>query len=309
MKSAIVTGANGFIGSAVVRKLLDEKIRVFAIVHNGNTCNLPNHPLLSIVSCDLNKYKELNTLIDKDNYDYFFHFAWNGSAGDARSDYELQLNNVKNSLDAIVVAKQLGCSRFIAAGSIIEHESIAATYTDKNRPGVNYIYGSAKTTFHLMGAPLAAKIGIELIWGNITNAYGVGELSPRLVNTTIRKCINGITPEFTSGTQRYDFIYIDDIANAFFLIATKGVPFRSYTLGSSNSKPLKSFLIEMQNAIAPDIEFKFGDIPFTGVDLPEECFDCTNLQKDTGFVATISFSEGCKKTYQWLKEVMDEQSL
>lgn len=58
----------------------------------------------------------------------------------------------------------------------------------------------------------------------------------------------------------------------------------------------------MRAAIAPDLEFKFGDIPFTGIDLPLDAFDCEETEQDTGFRARISFGEGCKRTMNWWKE-------
>lgn len=198
--------------------------------------------------------------------------------------------------------KKLGCSRFVFAGSIVEKECLAAAYTGGNRPGLGYIYGGGKVAAHILCSSVAAAEGIDLLWGEITNAYGVGEVSPRLVNSTIRKCIAGVSPEFTAGTQNYDFVYIDDVARAFRLIGENGKPFTSYVIGSSAAKPLKEFLIEMKDAIAPELPFKFGDVPFTGIDLPLSDFDCRKTEEDTGFKAGISFAEGCRRTFEWWKE-------
>ena len=147
-----------------------------------------------------------------------------------------------------------------------------------------------------------AQIGIDLRWAKITNAYGAGELSPRFVNTTIRKIINDEPLQFTSGTQNYDFVYIDDVARAFYLIGENGKPFCHYLIGSSDAKPLREFVLEMKAALAPDKEFVFGDVPFTGVNMPLSDFDCSITEKDTGFRATIPFGEGVKKTMDWIKE-------
>lgn len=179
---------------------------------------------------------------------------------------------------------------------------MAAAYTQGNRPGLGYIYGGGKLIAHVMCMSVAAQIGIDLIWPEITNAYGVGERSPRLVNTTIQKCIRNEPPQFTSGVQNYDFVYIDDVARAFRLIGEKGKPFHEYLIGSSQARPLREFLLEMQAAIAPELEFRFGDVPFTGIDLPLERFDCSQTEADTGFRAEISFAEGCKRTMAWWKE-------
>ena len=204
-------------------------------------------------------------------------------------------------MDALRTAKELGCRRFVCAGSIVEHETMAAAYTQGNRPGLGYIYGSGKLAAHTMCMSVAASIGIELVWPEITNAYGVGERSPRLVNTTIQKCIRGEVPQFTAGTQNYDFVYIDDVARAFRLIGENGKPFHEYLIGSSSARPLRKFLEEMQQAIAPELTFAFGDVPFTGVDLPLAAFDCTETERDTGFRAQVGFAEGCKQTMLWWK--------
>ena len=304
MKHAIVTGANGFVGSATVKCLIDNGVRVTALVHNGHADNLPESDLINVVDFELENIKECKSLLSCE-YDIFYHFAWKGSAGPARADTKLQLSNAQWTVEALELANELGCKRFVCAGSIMEHETVAAAYTQGNKPGLGYIYGGGKLIAHVMCMSVAAKLGIELVWPEITNAYGAGELSPRMVNTTIRKCINVENPQFTAGTQNYDFVYIDDVARAFYLIGKNGKPFHEYLIGSSTARPLREFLLEMKSSIAPELNFIFGDIPFTGIDLPLEKFNCDETEKDTGFIAEITFAEGTKLTRDWLKEQME----
>lgn len=303
MKKVILTGATGFVGNAVLRELIKNNIYVIAISRSDSPKNIPDSDLVRYISCDLSEMNSLvNKISDKD-IDTFYHFAWNGSAGPARADTNLQLKNAQWTIDSLNVAKELGCNRFVAAGSIMEHETIAAAYTQGNKPGLGYIYGSGKLVAHTMAVSVAASIGIDLIWAEITNAYGIGELSARMVNTTLRKIIHGENPQFTAGTQNYDFVYIDDVARAFYLIGKNGKPFNDYLIGSSTARPLKEFLLEMKNSVAPNLDFIFGDVPFTGVDLPLEKYDCRKTEEDTGFKASISFAEGTRRTIEWLKEV------
>ena len=58
----------------------------------------------------------------------------------------------------------------------------------------------------------------------------------------------------------------------------------------------------MKAAVAPEREFIFGDVPFTGTNLPLEKFDCSKTERDTGFRAQVSFGEGVRRTMEWLKE-------
>lgn len=296
MKRAIVSGANGFVGNALVKELLDLDYQVVALVKKENRESLSDDERISFKEFELANAKNLMESIPIDDYDVFFHLAWSGSSGEARADVSLQLKNVEWTIDTLHIANKLGCRRFVCAGSIMEDEVLEGAYKQGN------IYGIAKLTAHMMCMAVAAQVGIELIWAKITNAYGPGEVSPRMVNTTIRSCISGRSPSLTSGIQNYDFVYIDDVARAFRLIAEKGKPFQKYLIGSSNAKPLKEFMLEMQAAIAPDLEFIFGDVPFLGVSLPLENFICENTEKDTGFRAKVSFAEGVKRTMKWLKE-------
>lgn len=299
MKKALVTGANGFVGGALVKELIKNGIEVIALDREGCNNNIPSG--VRFVPHELAQSTSLPSIIEDRDIDIFYHFAWVGSAGPARADTQLQLNNAQWTIDCLRAAKEMNCKRFVCAGSIMEHETIAAAYKQGNKPGLGYIYGSGKLVAHTMCMSVAADIGIDLLWPEITNAYGVGERSPRMVNTTIQKCMRGEAPQFTAGTQNYDFVYIDDVARAFRLIGENGKPFHEYLIGSSTARPLKEFLLEMKSAIAPDLDFIFGDVPFTGTDLPIEKFDCSQTEADTGFRAEVSFGEGCKRTMEWWK--------
>lgn len=308
MKKVIVTGANGFIGSALIKELIKHDIKVYALIKYNKKDNLPDSNLIEYCNFNLENISAVKEKLQNQNIDTFFHFAWKGSAGIERANTKLQLQNVQWTIECLQLAKDLGCQKFVNAGSIMEIETIEATFKSGNRPGLGYIYGSAKLAAHNMCKAIAADLNIDLVWALITNAYGVGERSERLVNTTIKKCINNEKPQFTSGVQNYDFVYIDDVARALYLIGKKGNGFCEYMIGSSNAKPLKEFLLEMQSEIAPNLEFIFGDIPYTGVNLDLEKFDCSKTEEDTGFKAAISFKEGCRRTKEWLQKEMEEDN-
>lgn len=301
MNNVIITGADGFVGSYTVKYFLEQGVSVLAI----DICEKPNrleeNDNLTYVQCDVMDTEGMKKKIPSGIYDTFIHFAWAGSAGAARVDYNLQMKNAINTVECVKVAKEIGCMRFVCAGSIMEYEVEAAIHSQGSKPGMGYIYGMGKHIAHCMCKSVAVDIGIELIWPMITNAYGVGELSPRFVNTTLRKVINNEPLQFTAATQNYDFVYVTDVARAFYLIAKNGKPFCEYMIGSSDAKPLREFIIEMQQAVAPEAIPVFGDVPFTGTNMPLSTFDTTITENDCGFKAEVSFAQGTKMTYDWLK--------
>ena len=299
MKNVIITGGNGFVGSNTVRYFLSQGVKVLSIDRaEGSSFEAEG---LTYLQCDVFDAQALKENLPVGVYDTFIHFAWAGSAGTARVDYNLQMKNALMTVECLKVAKLIGCKRFVCAGSIMEYEVEAAVHTQGSRPGMGYIYGMGKHIAHCMCKAVAADIGIELIWPMITNAYGVGELSPRFVNTTLRKIINDEPLQFTAATQNYDFVYVTDVAKAFFLIAQNGKPFCEYMIGSGNARPLKEFILEMQQALAPEAAPLFGDVPFTGTNMPLSTFSNAETKKDTGFEAEVSFAEGTRMTMEWLK--------
>lgn len=303
MENVIITGADGFVGSYTVNYFLEQGCRVLALDMGEKPNRLGEHPRLTYAQCDISDAAALEAAAQSGNYDTFIHFAWAGSAGPARVDYNLQMKNALTTVECLKTAKKLGCKRFVCAGSIMEKEVEAAVHDQGSRPGMGYIYGMGKHIAHCLCKSVAADIGIELVWPMITNAYGAGELSPRFVNTTIRKIIQGEPLQFTSGTQSYDFVYVTDVARAFYLIAKNGKPFCEYMIGSSTARPLKEFIIEMVRSLAPDRQPIFGDIPFTGTNMPLSTFDCTDTERDCGFRAGVSFAEGTRMTMDWLKTI------
>lgn len=300
MEKVIISGGNGFVGSNTVRFFLDQGIKVTSI-------DIAEKPFiesdnLTYIPCDIFDSKMLREKLVAGEYDAFIHFAWAGSAGESRVDYELQMRNALMTVECLKISQEIGCKRFVGAGSIMEKEVEAAIHTQGSRPGMGYIYGMGKHVAHCMCKSIAAQIGIDLVWAMITNAYGPGELSPRFLNTTLRKIIRNEPLQFTSAKQNYDFVYISDVAKAFYSIADKGKPFCEYMIGSGKARSLREFIIEIKDVLAPKAELNFGDVPYTGTNMPLDTFDVIDTKKDTGFEAEVPFSKGIRLTMDWLKE-------
>ena len=301
---AIVTGADGFVGSAVVKELCSRGYDVLAVDLNDKPRRLDllnSH--IQYLMHSIDDIDFLDSICAKGEYDFFFHFAWRGSAGLERCDEKIQLANALQTAACLRKAASLGCKRFICAGSIMEFETNQVVYQQGSKPGLPYVYGAGKTIAHEICKPIANSLGIDLLWSYITNAYGVGESSPRFLNSTLRKIIHQEPLEFTSGTQNYDFVYVTDVAKAFRLIAEKGVANKGYLIGSGEARPLRLFIEDIIAELRPSQKPIFGNVPYTGAMTPIETYGIVDLVKDCGFVPSVSFRDGVKMTYNWLKEI------
>ncbi|MBR3023390.1 MAG: NAD(P)-dependent oxidoreductase [Oscillospiraceae bacterium] len=295
----IVTGASGFLGKALCSELRSNGHDVTAIVRNKNVCVDAD----KIICCDLNNYYQLSEIITDRGFDVLYHFAWAGTSGSARGDYSLQIDNIKASCILTEQCRLLDCRRIVYASSIMEYE-ISALMKTETDPPVSSVYSAAKMTSDYMMKALAVSNKTEYIRGIISNVYGPGENSPRLVNTTIRKLLKNEHCAFSPGEQMYDFIYIDDAVKAFAAIGEKGTSGRTYYIGSEKPGKLKEFLIKLKDIVASDAIIGIGEIPFNGVSIDYEQFDKEAVLRDTGFRNQITFSEGIKRTAEWIRKEM-----
>lgn len=300
MKNVIVTGANGFLGRTLVNALLERGCKVIALDVRFDDV-LAGNDSVTCINVVGKATEDLAEEIPDDRYDVFFHLAWAGTSGPARADYEVQLKNVKLACDYILLCRQLGCRRVIYASSINEMETYEYLQSDDVDPSGGYIYGTGKLAAHLMGETVAKMNGIEFIPVIITNIYGAGEKSARMVYTSINKLLHKERCSFTEGRQTYDFIYITDAITSMIEVAEKGKAFNRYYIGSGEPKPLREFLIEMRDIVDPEAEIGLGDIPFKGIDIPYSQFDLKKVERDTGYKNRISFAEGIKMTADYIR--------
>lgn len=298
MANVIVAGANGFIGKNLVTNLLNRGYTVTAL---GKKFDEDFFKSISCVSVTDKSMRQIAAELEGEKYSCFYNFAWSGTSGSARADYNIQLENVRLTCDYVKLAKAVGCSRFIYASSINEMETYEYLQSNNIEPSGGYIYGAGKLAAHLMGETVAKMNGVEFIPVIITNIYGVGEKSARLIYTSIKKLLTGEHCSFTGGYQNYDFIYISDAINSVVEVAEKGKGFTRYYIGSGEIKPLREFLLTMRDIVAPNSEIGLGDIPFKGVSVDYKQFDMKQVERDTGYINKVSFEDGIRITTEYIR--------
>lgn len=300
MKNVIVTGASGFIGTTLVNELLKREYNIVAIDRRF-TDDFFNNPSIICVDATDKDVFDLKNEIPEGEYDCFFHLAWAATSGPGRADYVVQLDNVKMACDYVKLCPEIGCKRVVYASSINEMETYEYLQSDNIEPAGGYIYGTGKLAAHLMGETVAKLNGVEFIPVIITNIYGVGERSARMIYTSLVKLINGEHASFTVGYQTYDFIYITDAINSIVEVAEKGKAFNRYYIGSGEPKPLREYLLEMRDIVAPGVELGLGDFEFKGIDISYDQFDLKKVEKDTGYKNQVPFAQGIKMTADWIR--------
>lgn len=295
MKRAIITGATGALGTALVRELIENDIEVLVFCREGSkrNNNIPESSLVHKLYCDLEGLSTIQNDTGKE-YDVFYHFAWDGTINPYRNDMFLQNKNVKYALDAVDCAKRFGCKKFVGAGSQAEYGRFEGVLKPDTPCFPENGYGIAKLCAGQMTREHAHQIGLEHVWVRILSLYGPNDGTQSLVMSTINKLMNGEVPQFTKGEQMWDYLYSGDAARAFRLVGERGMDGKIYPLGSGIAKPIKEYIETIKDVVSPGTELKYGDIPYSDKQVMYLQANISELQKDTGWIPKIGFEEGIK---------------
>lgn len=305
MKKVVVTGANGFVGSHLVKELINKGIEVLAIIRNekSNIDNIAFLPKVRIIYCDLIDFQTLDEKIPDRDVDVFYHLAWAGVSTDAKNDFTLQYENIRFCVNALTAANRLNCKLFIGTGTVAEYVYCDKPMNESFAPSPTDIYGAAKVSSKMFCKVIAKRIGQSMIWTILPSVYGEGREDKNILTYAIKTFLRNEKPSFTKLEQMWDFLYIDDLVKALYLIGIKGKKGETYGIGSGVFRTMRYYVESIRDIINMDLPIGIGDIPYFDDRIPSSCVDITKLSADTGFSPSYTFEQGIRRTIQWYKTI------
>lgn len=297
IRSAVLTGPTGAIGTALCLELANNGILVYAVCrpNSERASAIPEHKNIRKVFCDLSTLSNLKYLIPQ-GADAFYHFGWAHTIGDGRNDMPAQISNISYTIDAVRAAGELGCKVFVGAGSQAEYGRVQGVLKSETPCFPENGYGFAKLCAGNMSRVECEKLGINHIWVRILSVYGPKDSGSTMVSGLIDKLLKGDKPSLTKGEQKWDYLFSFDAALAFRLIAESGVSGKTYVLGGGKALPLKSYIEQIRDAINPELPLGLGDIPYGPKQVMHLEADISELTQDTGFIPKTNFADGIKAT-------------
>lgn len=299
MKRAIVTGPTGAVGVALIQTLIEKDVEVLAVVRKGSKriSNIPQSERVRIVEFDLSELKKLPE-VEQDTYDVFYHLGWDGTFGNSRNNMPGQLQNIQYALDAAECACEMGCKKFVGAGSQAEYGRVEGKLSATTPTFPENGYGIAKLCAGQMTRILCEQKGMEHVWIRILSVYGPCDGENTMVMSTINKLLKGERPTFTKGEQMWDYLYSKDAGRALYLVGEKGMHGKVYCLGSGQARPLREYIEDIRNMINPELELGFGEVPYAPNQVMYLCADIEELIQDIGFVPRYGFEVGIRETME-----------
>ena len=294
MKKIVLTGATSMLGVAIVEECLNHGVEVVAIVHRNskNFYRLPKSERLQIIELNLDELADFAPEID--DADVFYHFAWAATTHAGRSNVDIQAENIRFTLDAVRLAKKFGCKKFVFAGSQAEY-GLSDKPLNRETPIRPFTaYGVSKFAAGKLSEILCGALNMKFVWCRILSIYGANDGVNTLISYVIDCFRKNVQPVLTPCEQIWDYLHVDDAAQAFRLLSEKsdgGI----YCVGSGNAKPLKEYVKIIRDVMKSDVPLIFGGKPYSENQVMFLQADISDLKRDTGFEPRISFAEGIAK--------------
>lgn len=294
MDNAIVAGANGFVGSAVVNHLKNQGIQVLSL---GRKL-FPSTPILSpYLSCNLNQMADIEKKFrdlrwSRDGNTVFYNFAWTGDKGLTDGSLEQQLENVERSVNAVKLANILGCSKFINCGS--QEESILEGILK------NPLLPFKLTQINYAIAKLAARdycrytsyeLKLDYVHTRMSVPFSRNFLKENYIEAKIRDILAGRAFEAPTNTNVFDLVFIEDVAEAYLKLGLAGHNQSDYFIGSGSPSTLEGYFSSAKFILEENRIPNFSKIVSQEVGI----FDITLITTDTGYTPSIDFINFFKK--------------
>lgn len=310
MKKVIVTGATGFIGRHFLKGMIEKNIEVYAIarkyVELDELRKSNNNNVHWIIGDIIEESENITHFIIQEggeDADCFYHLAWNGVAACDKNDFDKQIKNIALGMKAMDICKNIHCSRFVNLGTVGEYVSLDGLINEKWVPSPADIYGAVKVAVRNILNVRAIQERIDMMNTILCSTYGEYRCDDNIISYTIKKLMKRECPEFGSLEQIWDFLYVEDVVTALYLIGEKGVGGKTYSIGSGVYRHLYEYIEIIRDEIDPLLPLGIGKLGNKYQKVLNSCVDTFQLQKDTGFKPRYTFAEGIRKTIRYFKEI------
>ncbi len=305
----LITGGNGFLGSNLAKKFLEKGKKVTILDLKKNKFSLRNSKA-HYIRCDLTKMKSLNQIKLKNNIDVILHCAGQPSAALSFKDPEKDLNlNILATLNILRWAEKMKIKKFVFASTfnVYEENNLIPKLKESSLCKPKSLYAVSKLAAENYIKCICERNNISWNILRMFNIYGPGQdptnTSLGMINIFLTMALNSNLIEVKGSLNRFrDFIYIDDVASAWFkIVLSNKTKNKIYNIGTGKKTSIKELLNLILNLLRKKITIK--ESKGTPGDFMGCYANIDRLKKDIGFSSKVNLKKGLKLFYDWSKEI------
>jgi nucleoside-diphosphate-sugar epimerase len=298
VKRVLVTGATGFIGRHCLQPLLENGYDVLALGNRDHPDSTTPRGL-SWHRVDLLDEAATASLMGRIRPTHLLHLAWYAEPNRFWTALE-NLSWVAATARLLQLFGRSGGERAVLAGSCAEYQWRYGLCSEEFTPcEPATLYGACKHGAHVVFDAWSRQTGISGAWGRIFFLYGPHEHPTRLVRSVITDLLKNRPARCTEGSQRRDFLHVQDVAAAFVALLGNQVS-GAVNIASGTPTPVREVVWRIADQLGRRDLVQLGTID-PGAQAPVVYADVTRLRNEVGFAPRYDLDSGIAQTIEWAR--------
>jgi dolichol-phosphate mannosyltransferase len=301
----LVTGATGFIGANLARRLLRHGAEVHLLAfHRDNTWRIEGlRDSAALHVGDLRDRDASRRLVDEVRPDWVFHCAVYGAYSWQTSVEQMVQTNVLGTIHLLEASRDFGVASFVNTGSSSEYGYKDHAPSEDEAVEPNSEYAVTKASASMYCRWLARSAGMVVTTLRLYSIYGPWEDPGRLIPTLIHKGLRGELPPLVDPSIARDYVSVEDACEAYVAAArrTKGEKGAVYNVGTGIQTTIAEVVRIARSVLGIEAEPSWGSMANRKWDTSIWVSDPSRIARELGWSAADSFEQGFRRTVDWAR--------
>jgi nucleoside-diphosphate-sugar epimerase len=303
----LVTGASGFIGSHLSRRLVGEGAQVHALTSNvssvypGRLLDLRDR--ISLHEASLTDRGALEQVAAKIRPEYVLHLGAYTHVGKSwqRVDECIQAN-VQGTVNLLMALAPYGYERFVNMGTSEIYGDVEVPFREDGPVHPISPYSVSKQAAEQYCQLFFEARGWPIVRVRPFNAYGPAQSPDRVIPEIVARGLQGQPIRMTRGLQTREFNYVEDLAEGFVrLLTTPGIEGELFNLGCGDEVTMRDLATQILALLGDPVEVEFGALPERPTEIRRMYADSTKARRLLGWAPRTSLTEGLTRTIDWFR--------
>ncbi len=306
----LITGATGFVGSRLTQRLVNEAFEVGIVKRrNSNVWRIKNLlDKIKTYDVDIRDIKCVYGAISHFKPDVIFHLATYYVIDHQPQELPLLIDtNVSGTMNLLEASREFMVKLFVNTSSCFVYKNNKDKLSESMELNPLNLYALTKILAEQTCTFYAEKYDLKIITFRLFPPYGPYDHERRLIPYTITSLIEGKEPKMTTGEQRWDFVYIDDIVNAYLkALSVHKLPIKHeiFNIGTGNAVSIRKIVSRIKEIIGTELEPDWGAIPHRVNELWYTCADTSKAERILKWKPKIQIlTDGLQFTVEWYKNI------
>jgi len=304
MSKIIVTGASGFVGANLVKKIINKNEIYIFTRKESDTWRLNDiKSEINVQTINFENKNKIQSVVNKIKPDYVFHLATYGGYPFQQNIEKTIESNITNSVNLMQALTEYGkLEKFINIGSSSEYGPKTKPMKETNLAEPLLPYGITKLTQTYFAKYFFVKFGLPSVTLRLFSVYGPLEEPGRLIYDIITHTLKNKKLKLFSKKAKRDFIFVDDVIDAIEKTSkTPNIEGEIFNVGSGKEYSIEDVINIVQSKLKKDLKVSWGNIE------KQRSFETNNhwianiskIKKEIKWNPKVNFEKGLAKTFEW----------